>query len=95
MGSYTAENSPQLSCYPFPPLDVDGHLITFVRHGGKVGTEKQNKQQQKNPIQTTLKMIRVDLRTVKLEFLAAHLFHKQAKAGRPLFVREGENYWRQ
>lgn len=36
MGSYTAENSPLLSCYLIPPLDADGQLITFVgqREGG-------------------------------------------------------------
>lgn len=71
MGSYTAENSPRLSCYPIPPLDADSQLITLVGHGGR-GTEKR--------IQTVLKKIRVDLRKVKPEFLAACLFHKQAKA---------------
>lgn len=34
MGSYTAENSPPLSCYPIPPLDADGQLITFMGQGG-------------------------------------------------------------
>lgn len=78
MGSYAAENSPLLSCYPIPPLDADGQLITFVGHGrgegwgGGEGAEKK--------IQTILKKIRVDLRKVKPEFLAARLFHKQAKA---------------
>lgn len=50
---------------------------------------------QERKIQTISKKIFMDLRKVKLEFLAAHLFHKQAKAARPLFAREGENYWRQ
>lgn len=34
MRSYTAENSPPLSCYPIPPLDADGQLITFMGQGG-------------------------------------------------------------
>lgn len=77
MGSYTAENSPLLSCYPIPPLDADGQLITFVvgQGGGAVDRRKKKKR-----IQTILKKILVDLRKVKPEFLAARLFHKQAKA---------------
>lgn len=80
MGSYTAENSPPLSCYPIPPLDADGQLITLVGHrgvgGGAVGRDRKKKK-----IRTILKKIRADLRKVKPEFLAARLFHKQAKAG--------------
>lgn len=45
MGSYTAENSPLLSCYPIPPLDADGQLITFLGHGGGRGWG----QKKKNP----------------------------------------------
>lgn len=33
MGSYAAEkSSPPLSCYPTPPLDADGQLITLMGH---------------------------------------------------------------
>lgn len=37
-----------LSCYPFPLLNVDGQLITFVGHGGKVGLgQKKIKKKKK------------------------------------------------
>lgn len=75
MGSYTAENSPPLSCYPVPPFNADHQLITFVgQKGGGGGLDGGEK------IKTILKKIRGDLRKVKPEFLAARLFHKQAKA---------------
>ncbi len=49
MGSYTAENSPLLSCYPIPPLDADGQLITFGGHGrGDVGAGGEKKKNQNN-----------------------------------------------
>lgn len=49
MRSYTAENSPQLSCYPISPLDVDGQLITFVGHEAKEGLGQKKNQTNKHP----------------------------------------------
>lgn len=55
---------------------------TWYRDWGQNKEEKQQQQQQNNnkKISTVLKKIRWDLRKVKPEFLAACLFHKQAKA---------------
>lgn len=86
MGSYAAENLPLLFCYPVPSLDTDSQLIRFGEHGIGLGAEQRKKTQQKTQnnnnknMQTFLKKIRWDLRKVKPEFLAARLFHKQAKA---------------
>lgn len=79
MGSYAAENLPLLFCYPILSLDTDGQLISFEKHGIGTGGRTKKKNNNKN-IQTVLKKIQWDSRKVKPEFLAARLFHKQAKA---------------
>lgn len=80
-----------LRCWKLAPALLLPH--PFTRHRRSInkfrktwnrdwGQNKEEKQQQNNNknIQTVLKKIQWDSRKVKPEFLAARLFHKQAKA---------------
>lgn len=100
MGSYTAENSPPLSCYPIPPLDADGQLITFIGHGGGGGgicvfgcvrvcvcgqrCSLNNFEEDSGGLEGG-----------EVRIFGGSSFSKNRPKRRPLFVREGENYWRQ
>ena len=91
MGFYVAENAPLLSCYPPPStghrLSINNFHVTW-RSGGERATTTTKKH---------LNIVEKDssgLKEVKAGNFGGLSFINRPKR-RPLFVSEGENYWRQ